>query len=58
MEKTVEIKEPELKALIAKCEMLISEALKTDNQIAHEAANHLYYYINQKFYKYLENENN
>lgn len=42
------------KELISKVETLISEALKTSNQAAIDAANEVYYYLNEKFAKYLE----
>lgn len=45
---------PDTKQLISKVETLISEALKTSDRGAIDAANEVYYYLNEKFAKYLE----
>ena len=45
---------PETKELISKVETLISEALKTSDMGAIDAANEVYCYMNEKFAKYMD----
>lgn len=45
---------PETKELVSKVELLISEALKNSDQATIDAANEVYYYLNEKFAKYME----
>ena len=45
---------PAIKELVSKVELLISEALKTSDQAAIDAANEVYCYLNEKFAKYLD----
>jgi hypothetical protein len=45
---------PDTKQLISKVETLINEALKNSDQATIDAANEVYYYLNEKFAKYLE----
>jgi hypothetical protein len=54
MGKEIKLKEPELKALLEKIEKLLNESFKTDYANVHDAANEVYYYLNEKFAKYLD----